>query len=299
MGIIYRLANRFDGTYTARIATNFLQLLWDLIPELVFSIILGATLNYWFKRAHPAYKPVHNTCFIILAAIAGIISPLPSYLALPTGLALTASGVPYGAVIAFAVASPLINPSIFYLTWTQLGLRMALARTGSAFILAILAGFTFPLISRKPAPIPIEDNPSSVSLSKRPYWMELYRYTRYTIKYFSLAILISAAIRALIPATVISRFMGETPQWSILTAMALGIPLYQCGGAAIPLIQTLQDLGMNQGAALAFFIAGPATKVETLTVYGNLLGWKTALYYLIFTLAGAFLSGAVYWRLLG
>ena len=32
-----------------------------------------------------------------------------------------------------------------------------------------------------------------------------------------------------------------------------GIPLYACGGAAIPLIQVLTEMGMTPGAALAFF----------------------------------------------
>jgi len=50
-------------------------------------------------------------------------------------------------------------------------------------------------------------------------------------------------------------------------------------------------MGMNDGAILAFFIAGPATKLETLYIFHQLLGMKVLVFYLVLTLLGAYLSG--------
>ncbi len=71
----------------------------------------------------------------------------------------------------------------------------------------------------------------------------------------------------------------------------MGVPFYSCGGAAIPLVEVLKDMGMNNGAVLAFFIAGPATKLSTLYIYKSLLGVQALLLFLALTLTGAYVSG--------
>jgi uncharacterized membrane protein YraQ (UPF0718 family) len=77
----------------------------------------------------------------------------------------------------------------------------------------------------------------------------------------------------------------------LLVAIALGVPFYSCGGAAIPFVDVLSDMGMNKGAVLAFFIAGPATKLETLYIFKSLLGIKILIFYVVITVIGAFLAG--------
>ena len=82
---------------------------------------------------------------------------------------------------------------------------------------------------------------------------------------------------------------------SVITAMALGIPFYSCGGAAIPLIEILSEMGMNKGAVLAFFTAGPSTKLETLYVFKSAFsGYLVLIIYLAYSLLGAFLCGMIY-----
>jgi uncharacterized membrane protein YraQ (UPF0718 family) len=48
---------------------------------------------------------------------------------------------------------------------------------------------------------------------------------------------------------------------------------------------------MNKGAVLAFFIAGPATKLETLYIFKSTMGIKVFIYYLVLTVSGAYLAG--------
>jgi uncharacterized membrane protein YraQ (UPF0718 family) len=54
------------------------------------------------------------------------------------------------------------------------------------------------------------------------------------------------------------------------------------------------DMGMGKGPVLAFFIAGPATKLETIYAFKSTLGTKMLLLYLGLTLAFAFVAGSVY-----
>ena len=203
------------------------------------------------------------------------------------------SGIPFSAVIAFILSSPLMNPTIFFLTATQMSLEMAIARTITAFVLAMIGGLLtiklFKHIYNADAPIPFIKKSSDKSL-----WSDIYGNTKYIAKYFSIAILLSAAVKALIPPEMITRLLSGNAKTSTLIAIGMGVPFYTCGGSAIPFIETLMELGMSKGATLAFFIAGPATKLETLYAYKSLLGIKVLIFYLSLTFVYSYIAGLLY-----
>ena len=203
------------------------------------------------------------------------------------------SGVPFSAVIAFILSSPLMNPTIFFLTATQISMEMAIARTVTAFILAVIGGLLtiklFKPIFNADAPIPFIKKSSHKSL-----WSDIYSNTKYIAKYFSIAILLSAAVKALVPPEMITRLLSGNAKISTLIAIGMGVPFYTCGGSAIPFIETLIEMGMSKGATLAFFIAGPATKLETLYAYKSLLGIKVLVFYLALTLIFSYIAGVIY-----
>jgi uncharacterized membrane protein YraQ (UPF0718 family) len=66
-----------------------------------------------------------------------------------------------------------------------------------------------------------------------------------------------------------------------------------CGGGTIPLLQTWLRNGMSMGSAAAFMITGPATKITNLGALKIVLGLKHFLFYLLFTIVFAFLSGVM------
>jgi uncharacterized membrane protein YraQ (UPF0718 family) len=129
---------------------------------------------------------------------------------------------------------------------------------------------------------------------QRTLLMDIYQNTKYVAKYFSIAILLSAAVKALVPPEAIAGLLGANAKASTLIAMGMGVPFYSCGGAAIPFIETLMELGMSKGATLAFFTAGPATKLETLYAFKSLLGAKVLFFYLSLTFVFSYIAGLVY-----
>ena len=131
----------------------------------------------------------------------------------------------------------------------------------------------------------------------QPIWIECKRSFLFLGKYFVIALFISALVKSLVPAELINKILGGNARMSLVAAIAMGIPFYSCGGAAIPLIQILSEMGMNKGAVLTFFIAGPSTKLETIYVYKSLLGYKLLLYFLSFTLISSFLCGLILLKL--
>jgi uncharacterized membrane protein YraQ (UPF0718 family) len=71
----------------------------------------------------------------------------------------------------------------------------------------------------------------------------------------------------------------------------LGIPLYACGGGTIPLIHALMGKGMSTGAALAFFIVGPATRIAPLVALSTIIRPSFIGIYILMLFAFAVLSG--------
>jgi hypothetical protein len=80
--------------------------------------------------------------------------------------------------------------------------------------------------------------------------------------------------------------------------MAVGIPIYVCATASIPIAVGFMHLGASPGAALVFLTAGPATNAAAIAVLWRVLGRASALVYLgavaVSALAAGFALDFVY-----
>lgn len=294
------LVDQLTGTYTGRILAQFFTLVRVIGPYFLISVVLNAVLRTILMKRKWTINTRNKTLGIFIGGLAGLISPLPTYVAVPMGLSLMSTGLPFSAVVAFMVASPLLNPGVFYLTLTQLGIGMALARLISAYCLALGAGFLSRFVKKwiqKPKDSISHD--AKHDYPHRSFWIELAGSFRFLGKYFVMAVFIGACVKVLVPEELINKILGGSASTSLAAAVALGVPFYSCGGAAIPLVQVLGQMGMNPGAALAFFIAGPSTKLETMYAYRSLMGTRSLIYFLVFTLLGSFAFGSAYYKLSG
>jgi uncharacterized membrane protein YraQ (UPF0718 family) len=116
---------------------------------------------------------------------------------------------------------------------------------------------------------------------------------RFSTPWFLVAMTIAALIDVYVPRTMVQHLVGSKNIFSVPIAAALSIPLYICGGNTIPFVHELVGSGMDRGAALAFFIAGPATKISNITFLSSILGVRGMAFFLTITLGAAVLFG--YW----
>ena len=273
--------------------TYFFELFLSIAPYLVVSIALNVAAARYFRARPIRFSSKNEFIAILFAALIGLASPLPTYAAIPIGLSLMASGIPFSAIMAFIISSPLMNPTVFFLTATQIGWEMAIARTVTAFLLAVLGGLLTARVFKNPFQgTPLIEQPPHPS--ERSLKADIFGNTKYIAKYFSIALLLSAAVRALVPPAAITSMLGGNAKVSTLVAIGMGVPFYTCGGSAIPFMQTLTEMGMGKGAMLAFFLAGPATKLETLYAYKTMLGTKVLVFFLCLTLAFSYVAGILY-----
>lgn len=249
---------------------------------------------------------------MVAAACLGGVSPLCTVGTVPVLAELLRNGAPPGPALAFLVASSLLNPQLFIVMAGGLGLRLALAHVAGTLLLSLpvglLAGGLRPetllnatmLPPSLPSPNP-SPSPSPQLWGKgeerreetRRLLGSLLRLTETVGLYFVAGVILAALVQTLIPARWISSLLGAGRWYGVLLAGLLGVPLYACGGGAVPVIAGLLAQGMSPGAALAFFLAGPATRLTALAALGTLLKRRALMAYVVYIVVGAALAGTV------
>ncbi|MGY6632321.1 MAG: permease [Alkalilacustris sp.] len=256
-----------------------------------------------------------------LGALAGAISPFCSCGVIPLIAALLAMGVPLSAVMAFWLASPLMDPSMFVLTAGVLGAEFAVAKTLVAFGLGLAGGVTVHLLARGGAlSDPLREGVGNGGCggarvrAPKPvawrFWQDPARRAKFAstalattlflAKWLTLAFLLESLMLAWIPAETVTSVLGGTGLAPIATATLVGVPAYLNGYAALPLVGGLIAQGMAPGAGMAFLVAGGVTSLPAAMAVWALARPPVFGLYVALSLAGAFASGLLFqlWTLL-
>jgi uncharacterized membrane protein YraQ (UPF0718 family) len=282
---------------------------WGLIGQLWYYLAVGILLAAWLDQAVPSYKLQRlfsrKRTNIALAALVGAASPLCTYGTVPVLVQLLRHGVSPAPLLTFLVASSLMNPQLFILMLGGLGLEIALAQLLSVGILSLAVGVTasrwkpLTLLNQRtlvanPASNECEIGETGSPFSWSRFLSQVVSLTESVGLYFVVGIVIAAAIEVFVPSAWVVKLLGKEHWYSVLVAGSLGVPFYACGGGAIPWIKVLLDEGMSRGAALAFFLAGPATRVTALAALATVLSRRALVLYVAFVLVGAVGLGYVF-----
>jgi uncharacterized membrane protein YraQ (UPF0718 family) len=108
--------------------------------------------------------------------------------------------------------------------------------------------------------------------------------------------LVGLLIAALLSAVVPNDYFADSLEHPVLAMVAmlfLGIPVYVCATASVPVAAVLIMKGLTPGAALVFLMTGPATNAASFVTIWKVLGRRTALAYLTTVAGCALASGAL------
>lgn len=310
---------------------------------------------------------------ILLATVVGAFSPFCSCGVIPVVASLLIGGVPLAPVMSFWIASPSMDPEIFFLSTATIGWKLSIWRLIATFTLSLLSGYTthilfkkgilgepilkkdFSATAKKPLRIayvkileklrnrytlrkaqkevsvqlrmvsdsqihetvncciPIgspsvhpgfrttgpEEEPckkSCTSLTvpfQKKLLNETWKASALVAKFMTLAFFVNALIHFYVPQEFLSNLLGGNSSFAVIVAAIIGVPVYTSNITALPLISGLLELGMNQGAALAFLISGPVTTLPAMAAVWGLVRRKIVVIYVSFALFGAILFGVL------
>lgn len=307
----------FDPAQASQSVGDVLRSMAHIAPYLLLAITAAAytTASSADQLIARAFQG-RTSAMVVLAAVFGAVSPFCSCGVIPLIAALLAMGVPIAPVMAFWLASPLMDPSMFLVTAGEIGVDFAVAKTLLAVGLGLWGGFGVMLLSNGTR---LLDNPlkpgvgdggcgaSSVRTPSAVVWRfwddaarrekfmrEALRSFLFLAKWLTLAYLMESLFIAWIPAEKVAAYAGGGSVISIVAAAMLSLPLYLNGFAAIPLISTLMDAGMAPGAAMAFVMGGGVSCIPAAIGVFALVRLPVFLSYAALGLTGAMASGLAY-----
>ncbi len=251
---------------------------WDLAPYVVFGVLLGEALRYT-----PATRVLERICrqrpviSLLFSAVFGMASPLCTYGTVPVVLELLRAGVPIAPLATFLATSSLMNPQLLVLTWGGLGAKLACVRLAGVLVFGLILGAVLYILPRAWSVLPVLTQEQSPK--KRPpkrftlksYALRSWHTLEFVGFYVLIGVLLGAVVEVVVPGRWILALFGSGGWTQILLASLLGVPLYACGGGAIPLVRSLLEQGLAPGAAMAFLIAGPASRLPPLMALGTIL----------------------------
>jgi hypothetical protein len=259
----------------------------------------------------------HAAVTIAGASLLGALSPFCSCGVVPIVAGLLGAGVPLAPVMAFWISSPLMSPDMFVLTAATLGLPFALGKTAVAIGLGLLSGGVTHLLMgtgrmasgapARPACACGKSNAAPSPLPGKPVWAvwrvpaarEIFidqsgRLSWRLVQWIAIAFLLESLMVAWLPAGTLMGWLGAQSAWGIPLGVAVGIPAYLNGYAALPLIAGLLQAGMAPGAAMGFLVAGGVTSIPAMVAVHGVVDRRVFALYLGLSIAGALLAGYGY-----
>lgn len=282
------------------IQTFFIEL-WHLTTEMAPYLMLGflfaGMLHVWSPR-HKVNKYLgqHNLRSVVNASLIGVPLPLCSCGVIPAGISFYKNGASKGSAVSFMTSTPQTGVDSILVTWSMLGLPMALIRPVVAMVTGVTGGWWVNKNkARKIKTKPLEPEQQTKIEGNKIIAMLKYAFIDFMadiVKWLVVGLLIAAMISIIVPDDFFGQYMTN-PLYEYLFVLLASIPLYVCATASVPIAAVLILKGISPGAALVFLMAGPATNAATITVILQTLGRKTFIKYLTTIVIGAVVSGLI------
>ncbi len=268
----------------------------------IVGIVLGSVISVFLKdRIHGLFSSMQGKKLgifgVIPASLLGIASPLCMYGTIPIAASFAKAGMREDWLAAFMMSSILLNPQLILYS-IALGGKALAVRLISCVLCGILAGLLVRLRYRGKNFFNFEgfEEPKSHDTDPRlPVRLlkNIGRNVKATAGWFLFGIVLSAVFQRYVPPGAFASLFGDQRRFGVLMAATIGVPLYMCGGGTIPLLMGWLQDGMSLGSAAAFMITGPATKITNLSAVKIVLGLKHFIYYLLFSVLFAVVTGFV------
>jgi uncharacterized protein len=237
---------------------------------------------------------------VFKASLFGVPLPLCSCGVIPVAMSLYKHGASRGAVISFLLSTPQTGVDSIFVTYSLLGPVFAIFRPLAAFVTGLFGGT---LVNTFDQNIAEQNQPCAEDCcddtKKENRLLKALRYGFLVLpadigKAMLIGLVIAAVISATIPDDFFAVYLAAGGGLlAMVVMMAIGIPMYVCATASVPIAAALIEKGLNPGAAMVFLMTGPATNAAAFTTLWSILGRKTALLYLLSVVVCAFAAGFV------
>lgn len=281
------------------IITDFWGTIAEMSPYLLFGFFVAGLLSVLVsQQLVEKHLGGRGLWPLLKASIFGVPLPLCSCGVIPVSMSLHKHGASKGSTVAFLLSTPQTGVDSIFVTLSLLGPVYAVFRPVAALITGLVGGTLVDVFEQggKAQNKPVEKcTDECCSNEKTNRIVKGLKYGFITLprdigKAMLLGLFIAAIISALVPDGYFAEKLGKGI-FAMVVMMFLGIPVYVCATASVPVAAALILKGLTPGAALVFLMTGPATNAASFITIWKALGRKTAIIYLATVAGCALLAG--------
>ncbi len=286
-------------TYIKQIGVEFWAVLAEMSPYLLFGFfvagLLSALISQTIVERHLGGKGLWP---LVKASFFGVPLPLCSCGVIPVAMSLHKHGASRGATVSFLLSTPQTGVDSIFVTLSLLGPVFAIFRPLAAFATGIFGGAMVNVFDQRQETK--KEKCTDECCSTEVKTNKLVRGLRFGFvilprdigRAMLIGLVIAAFISAVVPKDFFAQYLG-TGIFAMVVMMILGIPVYVCATASVPVAAAMMAKGITPGAAIVFLMTGPATNAAAFVTIWRSLGARTAIIYIISVAGCALASGIV------
>jgi uncharacterized membrane protein YraQ (UPF0718 family) len=293
------------------IGLDFWGTLSEMSPYLLFGFGVAGVLSVLIN-AERVEQHLGGGGFwqVFKASLFGVPLPLCSCGVIPVSMSLHKHGASKGATVSFLLSTPQTGVDSILVTYGLMGPIFAIFRPLAAFVTGILGGCLVNAVENHDTHRPPEEKEACTDTccanEKAESWfVRAFRHGFVTLpadigRSMLIGLFIAALIAAVVPENYFADKLtgGGNNILSMFIMMLVGIPIYVCATASVPIAVQLIAIGLSPGTAFVFLMTGPATNAATLATLSSQVGKRAAAIFLltvvISSLAGGLILDAIF-----
>ncbi|HEX5403645.1 MAG TPA: permease [Pseudonocardiaceae bacterium] len=274
-----------------RFTVSYGQSVW---MALVVGLLVAAGVEVLLPRARMVAALNHRRGWTATAAGAGLSLPcmMCTCCASPVTTSLRRQGVPPGAVTAFWLGNPVLNPAVIAFLALALPWKYAALRVVIGIVLVFGASALASVVRGREridaADMMLPDATRAVAVPVA-YLRALGRLLLVLVpEYFVVVFLVGA-----LHGWLVAALSGPSALVAVLIAAVVGTLMVIPTSGELPVIAALAAAGVAPGVPAALLIALPAVSLPSMVMVGRALSWSRTLVVAGCVVVAALLSAAV------
>jgi hypothetical protein len=284
---------RFFGLILAELTVLFLGI--STLVGLVFEYVSNEKLGRWLSR--------RGLMGNFLGAALGAVTPFCSCSTIPVTVGLLRAGVPFGGVMSFVLASPLLNPVILTMLLALVGWKACAIYGVTTFVAAMASGAVLQMLGLSKDVKHVRISGGAQEREKLPTFGGKLRRAfigawgdfRGVLAYLLIGVAIGAAIYGYLPSDFITRIAGPQNPLAIPVAAIIGVPLYVRAETVIPVAVALTQKGMSLGAVIALIIGGAGMSIPEMSMLAGIFKTRLVAVFVAVVFLTAVLAGYAFY----
>lgn len=281
------------------ILNDILLIFLEMSPYILLGLFFVGLMNLFITK-DIIQKNIgkNNISSIIKASIFGVPLPLCSCGVIPTAVYMSNNKASKPAVVSFLTSTPQTGIDSILATYGMMGPIFAIYRPIAALFMGVFGGIITKYFYKAPEKKFFSLNVlnEKISNNEKSFIDKFIKYPYIEFlddiaPQFIVGIVIAGLISFLIPDDFFANSILSEGILSMLLMIVIGVPMYICATASIPIAVALMLKGFSPGAAFVFLAVGPATNAASFTVLSKSLGKKIVLIYLLSIIVSSLIFG--------